>query len=213
MTRIAGEPRGATPRACVLAARAAAVVMVGVAAFQVALVFGAPWGAYTQGGGTDGALDTSGRVVAAVSCAILLLMAAAILARVREGPLKDAPGRLVTVLAWFTTIYSALSVVLNLTTRSSSERAVFAPTAIAPLRARRDHDGRLSADPVSPGLEAVSCTRSRRSSSCAPGYPSLKTPCVRRVWPVTVLRTPLRYTADGSGTAAARTTSTGRFDR
>ena len=71
----------------VLAARTAAVVMVGIAAFQVALVVGAPWGAYTQGGETEGVLDTSGRVVAAVSCAILLVMASAILARVREGPL------------------------------------------------------------------------------------------------------------------------------
>jgi len=114
----------------VFAARAAAVLMVSIAAFQVALVFGAPWGAYTQGGETDGALDTSGRVLAAVSCVILLVMATAILARVREGPLKNAPGRLVTALAWFTTLYSALSVVLNLATRSSSERAVFAPTAI-----------------------------------------------------------------------------------
>ena len=114
----------------VLAARTAAVVMVGIAAFQVALVVGAPWGAYTQGGETEGVLDTSGRVVAAVSCAILLVMASAILARVREGPLKNAPGRLVTALAWFTTIYAALAVVLNLATRSSSERAVFAPTAI-----------------------------------------------------------------------------------
>jgi hypothetical protein len=69
-------------------------------------------------------------VLAAVSCAILLAMAAAILARVQEGPLKNAPGRLVTALAWFTTIYSALAVVLNLATQSSSERAVFAPTAI-----------------------------------------------------------------------------------
>ena len=130
MTRIAGEPAEATPRSCVLAARAAAVVMVGVAAFQIALVFGAPWGAYTQGGETVGILDASGRVVAAVSCAILLLMAAAILARVREGPLKGAPGSVVSVLAWFTTVYAAVSVVLNLATRSSSERAVFAPTAI-----------------------------------------------------------------------------------
>ena len=114
----------------VLAARTAAVVMVGIVAFQVALVVGAPWGAYTQGGETEGVLDTSGRVVAAVSCAILLVMASAILARVREGPLKNAPGRLVTALACFTTIYAALAVVLNLATRSSSERAVFAPTAI-----------------------------------------------------------------------------------
>ena len=114
----------------VLAARAAAVVLVGVAAFQVALVFGAPWGTYTQGGETEGALDTPGRLVAAVSCAILLVMAAAILARVREGPLESAPGTLVTALAWFTTIYSALAVVINLATQSSSERAVFGPIAI-----------------------------------------------------------------------------------
>ena len=104
--------------------------MAGIAAFQVALVFGAPWGAYTQGGGTEGALGISGRVFAAVSCAILLVMAAAILARVREGPLMNAPRRLVTALAWFTTIYAALAVVLNLATQSSSERTAFAPTAI-----------------------------------------------------------------------------------
>ena len=69
-------------------------------------------------------------MLAAVSCAILLVMAAAILARVREGPLTHARRRLVTALAWFTTIYSALTVVLNLATQSSPERAVFAPTAI-----------------------------------------------------------------------------------
>jgi len=114
----------------VLAARAAAVVMVGTAAFHVALVLGAPWGAYTQGGEPEGALDTSGRVIAAVSCVILLVMAAAILARVREGPLKNAQERIVTALAWFTTIYSAVAVVLNLATQSSSERAVFGPISI-----------------------------------------------------------------------------------
>lgn len=114
----------------VLAARAAAVVIMGIAAFQVALVFGAPWGAYTQGGGTEGTLATSGRVIATVSCALLLVMAVGILARVGEGPPKNAPEKLVTTLAWFTTVYSAAVVVLNLATRSSSERAVFAPTAI-----------------------------------------------------------------------------------
>ena len=109
--------------------------MVGVAAFQVALVFGAPWGAFTQGGESKGGLDASGRVVAGTSGRRGLLrdpvvMAAAILARVRECPLKSAPGRVVTALAWFATIYSALAVVLNVVTRSSSERAVFGPTAI-----------------------------------------------------------------------------------
>jgi hypothetical protein len=114
----------------VIAARAVAAVMVGIAAFQVALVLGAPWGAYTQGGQTEGALDTRGRLLAAASCALLLVMAAAILGRVGEGPLRNAPARLVTALAWFTTVYAALAVVLNMATESSSERAVFAPTAL-----------------------------------------------------------------------------------
>lgn len=117
----------------VVTSRVAAAMMLGIAGFQVALVFGAPWGAYTQGGETEGVLDTSGRVLAAVSCAILLVMAAAILGRVHEGPLQNAPGRLVTALAWFTTFYAALAVVLNLATQSSSERAVFGPTAIVLL--------------------------------------------------------------------------------
>ena len=118
------------PMLAVLAARAAAVMMLGVALFQVALMLGAPWGEYTQGGRAEGALDASGRAFAAVACAILVVMAAAMLARVGEGPLKDAPAKLVTGLCWFTTVYSALSVALNLATESSSERAVFAPTAI-----------------------------------------------------------------------------------
>ena len=138
----------------VLAARAAAVVMVGIAAFQVALVFGAPWGAYTQGGETKGALDTSGRVFAAASCAILLVMAAAILARVREGPLKNAPRRLVTALSWFTTIYSALAVVLNLATQLVGARRVRADRD-PPLRARCDHDGRLSTDQLGAPLKTA----------------------------------------------------------
>jgi hypothetical protein len=104
--------------------------MAGIAVFQLAIVLGAPWGAYTQGGETEGALGTAGRAFAAASCALLLVMATAILARVGEGPLRSAPGRLVTALAWFTTIYCAVAVVLNLASQSSSERAVFAPIAI-----------------------------------------------------------------------------------
>jgi hypothetical protein len=133
--RIARDPSAGVSRlrggyGPVLAARAAAVLLVGIAVFQVALVLGAPWGAYTQGGETTGVLDESGRVLAAVSCVLLLLMAAAILGRVREGPLGNGPPRLVTALAWFTTIYSGLAVVLNLASQSSSERAVFGPIAV-----------------------------------------------------------------------------------
>jgi hypothetical protein len=63
-----------------------------VAAFQVALVLGAPWGEYTPGGGTSGLLPASGQTVAALSCLLSILMAGAILARAGEGPLTDLGG-------------------------------------------------------------------------------------------------------------------------
>jgi len=59
-----------------IAAWAAAAIFVVVSAFQAALVFGAPWGEYTQGGGTSGSLAGSGRVLAAVSCVLLIVMLA-----------------------------------------------------------------------------------------------------------------------------------------
>ena len=112
------------------AARMAAVLFCIIAAFHAALVLGAPWGEYTQGGGTTGTLGTSGRIIAAASCVLTIGMAGAILSRVGQGPLSRLPARGTTVLAWFTTAYAVIGVVLNLITRSAAERAVWAPVAI-----------------------------------------------------------------------------------
>ena len=116
-----------------VAAWLAAAIFFAVAAFQAALVIGAPWGEYTQGGGTSGALASSGRLFAAVSCVLSIVMAGAILARAGEGPLQRLPARVVTVLAWVATVYSAVAVVLNLITRSTAERALWAPVSIVLL--------------------------------------------------------------------------------
>ena len=67
-----------------IAAWLAAAGFLLVAAFQLALVLGAPWGEYTQGGATGGALAPSGRIIAAVSCLVSILMTGAILARAGE---------------------------------------------------------------------------------------------------------------------------------
>ena len=83
-----------------------------------------PWGEYTQGGGTSGALAASGRVLAAISCVLLIVMAGAILARAGEGPLGRLPARVVTVLAWVAMVYAVVAVVLNIITRSTAERAL-----------------------------------------------------------------------------------------
>ena len=76
-----------------VAAWLAAAIFLVVAAFQAALVFGAPWGEYTQGGGMSGELAFPGRLFAAVSCVLSIVMAGAILARAGEGPLRRLPAR------------------------------------------------------------------------------------------------------------------------
>jgi hypothetical protein len=116
-----------------VAAWSAAAIFLIVAAFQAALVLGAPWGEYTQGGGTSGALASSGRLFAAVSCVLSIVMAGAILARAGEGPLQRLPARVVTVLAWVATVYSMVAVVLNIITRSTAERVLWAPLSIVLL--------------------------------------------------------------------------------
>jgi hypothetical protein len=116
-----------------VAAWLAAAGFLIVAAFQVALVLGAPWGEYTQGGTASGPLAASGRILAALSCALSIIMAGAILARAGEGPLRRLPRRVVTVLAWITTGFAVLTVVLNLITSSAGERALWAPVSIVLL--------------------------------------------------------------------------------
>jgi len=110
-----------------VAAIAAAVLLGLVAVFQVALVLGVPWGEYTQGGANVGVLPAAARAVAAFSAVLLVLMACAVLGRVGLGPLRTAPRRLVTVLAWFTAGYSVLGLLANLATQSDRERMVWAP--------------------------------------------------------------------------------------
>jgi len=124
------RPRAGPGRpAPIRAAGAAATLLYVVAAFHAAVLLGAPWGELTQGGGTTGTLPASGRLVAAVSCILSIAMATAILGRVGQGPFRR-PSRTHTVLAWFTEVYAAVGVVLNLITRSNAERALWAPVSI-----------------------------------------------------------------------------------
>jgi hypothetical protein len=113
-----------------LPARIAAVALLGVAVFQVLLVLGAPWGAWTQGGAHEGVLPADSRVFAAMSGVLLAVMALAILARAGGGPFASLPRGLVTFLAWATTLYSAAAVLLNLASPSVAELAVFAPVSL-----------------------------------------------------------------------------------
>jgi hypothetical protein len=103
-------------------------VLIGlVLVFQLAVALGAPLGRLTQGGGVDGALPQSGRLVAVASAVLLTAMALGLLARAGLGPLRAAPRRLVTAIAWFTAIYAGLGVLLNLASPSQVERWTWVP--------------------------------------------------------------------------------------
>ena len=114
-------------RAARIGATIAAALFTLVALFQLAVVLGAPLGELTQGGANKSTLPTQGRIFAGVSAALVLVMAAAILARTERGPLRFAPRRLIAALAWITTAYAGVGVILNLITPSVVERAVWAP--------------------------------------------------------------------------------------
>lgn len=111
-------------------ARIAALLIFGVVLFQLSAVAGAPVGAYTQGGQHTGALDSNGRVVAFISAFLLSAMAGSVLARVGEGPLRNMSEGNIRNLSNLTAIYLALSVYLNLITKSSQERQVFWPLSV-----------------------------------------------------------------------------------
>jgi hypothetical protein len=110
-----------------------ALICGAVALFQVGAVLGAPVGAYTQGGRRPGALSRGGRVVAAISVVLLVLMSASFLATAGYGPLIDFDIGVRDALWVFTSGYSAVGAVLNVLTRSHKERMLFGPTSLVLL--------------------------------------------------------------------------------
>ena len=100
-----------------------------VCLFQMALIFGAPWGEFTMGGQTKGKLPIQGRVTAGISILVLILMAQGLLAKYGTGLISGWPSALITVLVWLTFAYAVLGFVMNWLTRSKKERMVWGPVA------------------------------------------------------------------------------------
>lgn len=97
------------------------LMILGLIGFQIALIFGAPWGRITQGGQTEGPLPRSGRVLAAASIAVLVGMALAILSA--DGLWPGWPAW----TGWAAVAVTALSMVLNWITPSVAERKLWGP--------------------------------------------------------------------------------------
>jgi hypothetical protein len=102
-----------------------------VAAFQIALALGAPWGAYAMGGAFPGQFPPAMRVAALVQAGILIGLAGIVLAR--AGIALRTWERVSRWMIWVVVGFSALSLVLNLITPSAGERMLWAPVAFVLL--------------------------------------------------------------------------------
>ena len=97
------------------------VVLAGVIGFQIALIFGAPWGRLTQGGANDGPLPTKGRSLAGLSILILIGMGGGALSA--SGIWPDWPAWTI----WPALAVQSLSCLANWITPSRPERQLWGP--------------------------------------------------------------------------------------
>lgn len=107
------------------------VVTLVVAAFQIALAAGAPWGAYAMGGAYPGQFPPELRVAAIIQAALLAFFALVVLAR--AGIILPKWSRTSRWLIWVVVAFSAVSLILNTITPSASERAIWAPMTLVML--------------------------------------------------------------------------------
>lgn len=99
-----------------------------LAAFQLALALGAPWGRLTWGGRHPGALPARLRAGSAVSLLLYAIFGVVAVSRSGLAPvLPDAAGR---IGMWVVFGVLALNVLQNLASRSPLERAVMTPVAL-----------------------------------------------------------------------------------
>jgi hypothetical protein len=112
-----------------LAAAAFTAILTALAAFQVALVAGAPLGHFAWGG-QDRVLPRDKRTGSVV--AVLLYAGFALLGLERSGAVDLLPAgadTIVRIAMWVVAAYLAVGILLNLASRSKPERYVMGPIA------------------------------------------------------------------------------------
>jgi hypothetical protein len=113
------------------AAVLAAILFVGMAAFQASLALGAPLGAHVLGGRHPASLPNRLRVMSAIAAAILVGCALVILARAGAIGWPTGPTGLLTPASWAIAVFLVLNTLGNLASKSRLERTVFAATTAA----------------------------------------------------------------------------------
>ena len=113
------------------AAVLAAVLFVGMAAFQASLALGAPLGAHVLGGRYPDGLPNRIRAFSAVAAAILVVGALVVLARAGAIGWPAGAAGLLTPASWGIAAFLVLNTLGNLASKSRLERTVFAATTAA----------------------------------------------------------------------------------
>jgi hypothetical protein len=114
-----------------VAASVFAVLALLVAAFQLALAAGMPWGKLTWGGKFPGTLPVYMRAVAVTSA--VLAVAFGLTVAIRAGILLREWQPISRKLIWVVVAYCAIGVVANAATPSGSERRVWLPVVFVML--------------------------------------------------------------------------------
>ncbi|WP_432544314.1 hypothetical protein [Kineococcus sp. SYSU DK002] len=107
----------------------AALLLLVVAGFQVALAAGAPWGRAAYGGAPDH-LPPRLRVTSLVAALVWATAALLVLRRAGVGVRTPLPEGALPAALWVLVALLAVGAVLNLITRSRVERAVWAPVSV-----------------------------------------------------------------------------------
>jgi hypothetical protein len=113
------------------AAVVAAILFIGMAAFQASLALGAPLGAHVLGGRNPGVLPNRLRAFSAIAAAILVGGALVILARAGAIGWPAGAAGLLIPAAWAIAAFLVLNTLGNLASKSRLERTVFAATTAA----------------------------------------------------------------------------------
>lgn len=110
----------------------AAVLLAGLVGFQLALVFGAPWGRAAYGGATERPTGSMRRS-SAVASVFWALIAVVTLRRGGHGVPRVVPEPALPVIMWIAVGLLAVGSVLNVITPSKLERMIWAPVTLVLL--------------------------------------------------------------------------------
>lgn len=110
------------------AAVLAAILFVGMAAFQASLALGAPLGSHVLGGRHAGSLPNRLRLVSAIAGAILVGAALVVLGRAGAIGWPTGATGLLAPATWVVAAFLTLNTMGNLASKSRIERTVFAAT-------------------------------------------------------------------------------------